>query len=79
VCEKNYLNDGNQCCHLQCFISMKLLTFKILLFFHEYPVFTSRRSATSHKLTIANIAVLNSLSLESHCAVFVTGFSETAL
>jgi hypothetical protein len=52
VCEKkSYLSDGNQCCHLQCFICMNLilLTFNVLLFFYEHPVFTSRHSATSHK------------------------------
>jgi hypothetical protein len=52
VCEENYLSVGNKCYHLQCFIRMNLilLTFKVLLFFHEHPVFTSYHSATSHKI-----------------------------
>jgi len=50
--EINYLSDGNQCYHLLGFMCMDLilLTFNVLLFFHEDPVFTSSHRATSHKI-----------------------------
>lgn len=85
--EKNYLSDGNQCCHLQGFIRVNLilLMFDALLFFHEHPVFTSRHSATSrninnnqHSRGKIKSRVEFTLFRESLCRI-CTGFSETAV
>jgi hypothetical protein len=61
------------------------LKFNVLLFFHEHLYLLVATAQYRTSLTVTNKAVrksnlmLNSLSLLSHLAALITGFSETAL